>query len=319
MVLCSLGMPYHDPVGQPTTLGQGAEVVLDPAPWSSFCAAFEELDLPGCGSSRDEDDEDDDRPSSSATPPGGGKHRSAGPPSSCASGATSCASADDTSVSSCSSLDDDDDDYGDVVRVIVPPGIKCGSPIRVSAHDGTGRTLTAVVPPGVSPWSSFAVRFPPPGSSSSTRLREGERRRRRNRKQQRKRGEKASGGSTEASSGPLSGRAMSFLLGCGGCVEIGGEEAEQRNDLVEKRRQHVDDPVAEGAIRQFRDELRLDQEASMVDDEGEERRKWEGSSCWASSVPVRSATPALEMESPNCFTAGHMDSSSMSCVLPRSA
>lgn len=329
MVLCGLAMPY-DPIEQPALGQKRGEDVL-PAPWS-FCSApmscievFGNLDLPGCGRS------DDEGPQSPSETQEGSSHHDPNrqPPS----GPASCTSAgsatvEDTLVSSCSSLDVEDDEDGDVVRVIVPPGIKCGSPIRVSAHDGTGRTFTAVVPPGVSPWSSFAVRFPSAASSSTSSPLKG---RRRNRRQQRM-GEKrrvADSAAGSSSSSPLPGQAMAILLGYGGCIEIGGEA---ENELVGCRGeggQLVNDH-AEDAIRQFEDELRLDQEVTLAEKEEGENGEWEGR--WSSS-PRTQPPLALEVvearqKAPDCLvrqqaamlgSSGYLTLSSISSEVPRSA
>lgn len=50
--------------------------------------------------------------------------------------------------------------------VIVPPGVSPGQTIEVRAPDGSGRSVMATVPQGMTPGSSFMVEFPPIDMSS---------------------------------------------------------------------------------------------------------------------------------------------------------
>lgn len=47
------------------------------------------------------------------------------------------------------------------VLVTVPEGVSAGESIQVQATDGSGRCVSAVVPPGMMPGSQFVVEFPP--------------------------------------------------------------------------------------------------------------------------------------------------------------
>jgi len=57
----------------------------------------------------------------------------------------------------------------ELVAVTVPDSMTCGDILHVSAPDGSGRIVSAVIPNGMGPGSQFMVEFPinPPSSSAS--------------------------------------------------------------------------------------------------------------------------------------------------------